>query len=105
MPAEKGAQYPVCITGKRACPPEDVGGVWGYDDFLEAISNPKHPEHDEMLEWVGGDFDPERFNLNVVNAGLRHPRSARMDEQDFHEPDLSPGEEVLAKIANWVGGG
>ena len=103
LPAEKGAHYPVCITGKRACPPEDVGGVWGYEDFLKTISNPKHPEHDEMMEWVGGDFDPERFNLNAVNAGLQHPRRARMDEQDFCEPDLSPREEVLAKIANWVG--
>lgn len=103
LPAEKGTQYPVCITGKRACPPEDVGGVWGYEDFLKTISNPKHPEHNEMMEWVGGDFDPERFNLNPVNAGLQHPRRARMDEQDFQEPDLSPGEEVLAKIATWAG--
>lgn len=104
LPAEKGAQYPVCIAGKRACPPEDVGGVWGYANFLKIISNPNHLEHNEMMVWVGGDFDPERFNLNAVNAGLRHPRRARMDEMDFQEPDLLPGEEVLAKIAYWVGG-
>ena len=61
LPAEKGAHYPVCIKGKRACPPEDVGGVRGYDDFLEAIANPKHPERKEMLEWIGSDFDPEEF--------------------------------------------
>ena len=104
LPAEKGKQYPVCLAGKRACPPEDVGGVWGYQDFLKTVSNPKHPEYAEMREWIGGDFDPERFNLNAINASLQHPRRARMGEQDFHEPDLLPGEEVLAKIANWVSG-
>ncbi len=46
LPAEKGTSYPVCIKGKRACPPEDVGGVWGYEEFLEAIADPKHKEHD-----------------------------------------------------------
>jgi len=40
LPAEKGMHYPLCIAGKRACPPEDVGGVWGYGDFLQAISDP-----------------------------------------------------------------
>lgn len=104
LPAEKGAQYPVCIAGKRACPPEDVGGVWGYEDFLKTISNPKNLEHNEMMEWVGGDFDPERFNLIAVNAGLQPPRRARRDEQDLPEPELLPGEEILAKIATWVGG-
>ena len=104
LPVEKGAQYPVCITGKRACPPEDVGGVWGYEDFLKTISNPKHPEYAEMREWVGGDFDPERFNLNAVNAALLHSRRTRTEKQDDYELDLSPGEEILARIANWVTG-
>ena len=70
LPAEKGVQYPVCIKGKRACPPEDVGGVWGYGSFLEAIKDPKHPEHDEYLEWVGGEFDPEAFDLDDINVML-----------------------------------
>lgn len=70
LPPEPGRRYPVCIQGKRACPPEDVGGVWGYDLFLEAIQNPEHPEHDEYLEWVGGEFDPEAFDLDAVNAVL-----------------------------------
>lgn len=68
---ERGRQYPVCIKGKRACPPEDVGGVWGYDDFLEAIRNPDHPEHEDYLVWVGGEFDPEEFDLDEVNEVLR----------------------------------
>jgi hypothetical protein len=104
LPAEKGGQYPVCVAGKRACPPEDVGGIWGYQDFLKAISDPRHPEHAEMREWIGGDFDPERFNLNAVNAGLRQPRRARTEEQDRYEPVLAPGEEVLSRITNWADG-
>ncbi|MFZ5909986.1 MAG: plasmid pRiA4b ORF-3 family protein [Chloroflexota bacterium] len=103
LPFEKGVHYPVCIKGKRACPPEDVGGVWGYDDFLEAISNPKHPEHDRMLEWIGGDFDPAYFNLDEINERLRHPHRQRDEEQDYLEPP-SRGEEILVKIANWVSG-
>ena len=70
LPVEKGTQYPVCIKGKRACPPEDVGGVWGYSDFLETFMNPKDPEYGDMLEWVGGDFDPEAFDMDEVNKRL-----------------------------------
>jgi hypothetical protein len=51
LPVEKGTQYPVCIKGKRACPPEDVGGAWGYSDFLETIMNPKNPEYGDC--WNG----------------------------------------------------
>jgi hypothetical protein len=71
LPPEPGATYPVCIAGKRACPPEDCGGIWGYADFLEAISDPDHEEHDSMLEWIGGEFDPEAFDLAEVNRRLR----------------------------------
>jgi len=102
LPPEKGAHYPVCIAGKRACPPEDVGGVWGYDDFLKTISNPKHPERKEMLEWIGGDFDTEHFDLEQVNKVLRQPHGRReMDEPDYFE-EQTAGEEILAKIAAWV---
>lgn len=63
---EKQVQYPGCTGGKRARPPEDCGGVWGYQEFLEIIMNPAHEEHDEMLEWAGGEFDPEAFNAAEV---------------------------------------
>lgn len=71
MPKEAEMKYTLCIAGKRASPPEDVGGVWGYEYFLEAIGNPAHEEHEEQLEWIGGEFDPEAFDINFVNEELR----------------------------------
>jgi hypothetical protein len=71
LPSEAGKRYPVCLAGQRACPPEDCGGVWGYAGFLEAIHDPQHPEHVEMLEWVGGEFDPDAFDLDEVNTALQ----------------------------------
>jgi DNA invertase Pin-like site-specific DNA recombinase len=74
LPAKPLMRYPVCLTGKRACPPEDCGGVWGYAEFLEAIQQPDHPEHESMLDWIGGEFDPEFFDLDEVNRLLRQIR-------------------------------
>jgi hypothetical protein len=74
LPPDPAARYPHCVAGKRACPPEDVGGVWGYSDFLDAIRDAAHPEHDDMLEWCGGAFDPESFSLEQVNEALAHLR-------------------------------
>ena len=62
LPTDQKRRYPICLGGARRCPPEDCGGVWGYKDFLEAITNPSHEEHADMLEWIGGSFDPEDFD-------------------------------------------
>ena len=70
-----GSEGPVCLAGKRHRPPEDCGGVPGYRDFLRAIRDPGHEEHEAMLAWVGRNFDPEGFDLPFVNralAGLSH---------------------------------
>lgn len=67
---KSGQEYPVCVKGRRATPPEDVGGIWGYEVYLEAIADPDHPEHKMYLEWRG-EFDPEAFDLDEVNAALR----------------------------------
>jgi hypothetical protein len=67
-------QYPLCVAGARACPPEDVGGVGGYENFLEALREHEHEQHDQVLTWVGGVFDPEGFDLNTVNRNLRGSR-------------------------------
>ena len=77
---EKGGTYPRCSEGARACPPEDCGGAWGYQEMLEAIADSKHERHDEMLEWIGGGFDPEAFDLDGINkrmAGLARRRPRR----------------------------
>lgn len=60
-----------CLEGCRACPPEDCGGVGGYADLLEVIKDPQHEEYESMMEWLGGRFDPEAFDVNKVNACLR----------------------------------
>jgi Plasmid pRiA4b ORF-3-like protein len=64
--------YPLCIAGERAAPPDDVGGAMGYLEFLSAIKDPKHDEHESMLTWIGGAFDPEGFDLNAINRALRY---------------------------------
>ena len=68
---EAGIRYPRCVAGKRACPPEDCGGVWGYAEFVETIRNPDHPEHESMLEWAGGHFEPDEFDIEEVNQELQ----------------------------------
>ena len=70
LPPEPGKKYPVCIKGKRACPPEDVGGIWGYEEFLKAMSESNLDRHDSLLEWYGGDFDPEEFDIKEINQVL-----------------------------------
>ncbi len=71
---DKSVRYPVCLAGARAGPPEDVGGIPGYENFLQALADPNHPEHDEYLKWIGGSFDPEAFNADEVNQLLRAMR-------------------------------
>jgi hypothetical protein len=66
LPREEDIKYPICIKGKRACPPDDCGGIWGYEDLLEIIGDPDHEEHEEMSVWIGGDFDPEHFDMKEV---------------------------------------
>lgn len=85
MPLEQGVDYPVCIEGKRACPPEDCGGTGGYEHFLEVIGNPNDPDHEELLEWAGGEFDPEAFDMDGVNDILSHLKEYRemMKEEEL----------------------
>lgn len=68
LPVDASVKYPVCLDGKRNGPPEDCGGVWGYADLLEILKQPKHKEYKSYIEWLGGKFDPEYFNIGRVNA-------------------------------------
>lgn len=70
LPYKSGETAPKCIGGRRGCPPEDVGGVWGYKEFLEAYNDKTHPGHKENMEWAGEYFDPERFGPNEINEIL-----------------------------------
>ena len=63
-------KFPWVLSGKRACPPEDVGGPWGYANFLEALADPKHPDHEDLAEWCGDPFDPEAFDVNAINRAF-----------------------------------
>lgn len=72
LPPDPALATPLCLAGANACPPEDVGGSPGYLDFVNAVSDPNHPEHDEMLDWCGGSFDPTAFDAQPVNAFLRY---------------------------------
>ena len=67
VPRSASERYPMVLAGRGACPPEDVGGLSGYYHFLKVMKDPKHPEHDEMLEWAGGDFDAAAFDVQEVN--------------------------------------
>jgi len=67
---DKASSKSRCIAGKRACPPEDCGGIYGYYDLLEAIKDPDHPEHENMIEWLGSDLDPEFFDIEEINEIL-----------------------------------
>jgi hypothetical protein len=67
---ELRARYPVILAGKRACPPEDCGGVPGYYRLLEVLASPRHPEHRDMVEWIGGAFDREAFDVGALNRSF-----------------------------------
>ena len=69
-PVQRGTRYPVCLGGERACPPEDVGGIWGYAEFLDALTDPNHEQHEDFLHW-SGPFDPEEFDVQRVTREMR----------------------------------
>ncbi len=94
LPAAENTRYPRCVDGGRACPPEDCGGTWGYYELFEALAHPDDEQYAERLEWLGDDFDPEKFSVEEVNRELvrlrgwlgQHPRWRRQSSQ-FAEGD------------------
>ena len=67
--AQPGVIYPRCLEGERRCPPEDVGGPGGYQEYLEALADPSHENHKDFFQWRG-KFDPESFDLSQVQQQL-----------------------------------
>jgi hypothetical protein len=80
LPIDPDQGYPVLVTGRRACPPEDCGGAFGYGRLLEALADPTNEEHRELTEWVGGAFEAAKLDLEAIKramAGMaRRPRSS-----------------------------
>ncbi|MCZ6665906.1 MAG: plasmid pRiA4b ORF-3 family protein [Gammaproteobacteria bacterium] len=62
--------YPKCLKAVHACPPEDCGGLFGYANLLKVLRKPGHAEYEEMLEWIGGEFDPRHVDLAEINDEL-----------------------------------
>ncbi len=71
LPVDNKIDYPICVTGKMNCPPEDCGGIWGYSDMLKILKKPDHEEYQSFIEWLGNDFNPEYFNKDEVNELLK----------------------------------
>jgi hypothetical protein len=81
LPAEQGVAYPRCITGRRAAPPEDCGGIWGYEELIAVLADAAHDEHAERLDWLGltspTEFDPAHFDKDEINEALADLAMAR----------------------------
>lgn len=71
LPPDASFKHPVCLAGRNACPPEDCGGIGGYEYLKEVMANPKHAEHEQMKTWLDRDFDPAFFDLEGANVLLR----------------------------------
>ena len=68
---QEAKRYPPCVAGERACPPEDCGGVPGYEDLLRVLADPRDPEHEHMVGWAPPGFDAAVFDLVGANRRLR----------------------------------
>ena len=69
--AEPGQRYPLCVEGERACPPEDVGGTSGYEEFLDVLADPSDDQHEQFVTWIGGSFDPDDFDSEKATKRMR----------------------------------
>ena len=76
---ESGTRYPRCTAGRNACPPEDCGGPWGYADMLKTLAGKRNAERAELIEWLGGEFDPRDFDLAQANRMM----------SDYVDPSVS----------------
>lgn len=70
IPTDMPHYTPTCSAGRRGCPPEDSGGPPMYGEFLKAFNDPSHPEHQDMRDWAGDQFDPERCDIEEINEML-----------------------------------
>jgi len=96
LPVDPDIEYPVCLDGARACPPEDCGGIPGYMEILETLKKPKSKAYKELMEWLDDDFDPEAFDAAAVNEEIAESFEEWDDDWDEEDDDdlaldLPPG--------------
>ena len=83
-------EHPECLEGQQACPPEDCGGIWGYEDLLEILKDQSHPEYEEYEEWLPEGFKPDYFPLDAINKELKafgewHRKHPRKKSTPWHQ--------------------
>lgn len=76
LPLLLDMNYPICIDGKLACPPDDCGGIPGFYNLLDALADPHHEQHEELRDWIGDEFDPQAFSVDPLNQKLAPKRSS-----------------------------
>lgn len=100
--SEKSLDHAVCLDGERASPPEDSGGIGGYEDLLETLSDPENEDYPEMMEWVGKEFDPKRFDLGLINKKLK--KLTRLKPSNEEPEDIQSFDPVhLKKLLDKTG--
>jgi len=82
LPKDDNAFYPICLAGKMKCPPEDCGGISGFEDMLEILKDPSHEEYEEYIVWTGGGFDPKEFDKEALNETLKKENYG-LEESDY----------------------
>lgn len=99
-PRTEKIEYPICTAGRRACPPEDCGGVTGYELFLEAISDPNHEEHESFRTWLGESYDPDKFDKEsiVFDDPFERWELAFAADENFAEEDVTPNSKIRIRI-------
>ena len=101
LPIDEDKEYPLCIDGARACPPEDCGGIGGYARAVAAMSNPDSPEHSNLTEWLG-DWDPEHFSIEEVNESLEGCLLPDFDEDGELDDSAAFTEETAFRLLYWI---
>jgi hypothetical protein len=86
IPVEEHKSYPICIDGGGACPPEDCGGIWGYQNMLKILTDQTHPEYEEMIEWIGEGWDADYFDMDHVNSVLQDYQT---QVEEIYEPSFT----------------
>jgi len=89
--ADPSLSYPRFINGARRAPPEDVGGVPGFCEFLEAMASPRHPEHKRLRAWYGGPFDPGDIDVSTIMIRMEH-LARRRRSLKVHAPQITPND-------------